>query len=169
MVDVHSPAVRSKNMRAIRSKNTTPELLVRSGLHAAGFRYGLHCRNLPGKPDLVLRKYRTLIYVHGCFWHGHSRCKFFKLPATRPDFWRDKIRKNILNDEKALQKNRAAFWRIAVVWECALKPKNTDQLELLINNLSEWIKSADANQFVEFTAEGGPLPMTKNLSGADYY
>ena len=168
MVDVHSPAVRTKNMRAIRSKNTTPELLVRHGLHAKGFRYGLHCRDLPGKPDLVLRKYRTLIYVHGCFWHGHAGCKFFKLPTTRPDFWRDKIGQNILNDRKALQKNRVALWRIAVVWECALKPKNLVQLELLINSLSEWIKSPNASQLVEFTADGGPLPMTENLPSPDY-
>ncbi len=100
MTDVHSPAVRSKNMQAIRSKNTRPEITVRSLLHAAGFRYRLHVSDLPGKPDLVFPKYRAVIMVNGCFWHGHD-CKFCKLPSTRIDFWKQKIEKNRANDERS--------------------------------------------------------------------
>lgn len=144
MTDVHSPAVRSKNMRAIRSKNTRPEITVRSLLHAAGFRYRLHVSALPGKPDLVFPKYRAVILVNGCFWHGHD-CQFFKLPSTRTNFWKQKIEKNRANDEKALLALKAAKWRVALVWECALRKKNSDVFESLTQKLSAWLRSSDVS------------------------
>lgn len=144
MTDVHSPAVRSKNMRAIRSKNTRPEITVRSLLHAAGFRYRLHVSALPGKPDLVFPKYRAVILVNGCFWHGHE-CQFFKLPSTRTDFWKQKIEKNRANDEKALLALKAAKWRVALVWECALRKKNSDVFESVTQKLSAWLRSSDVS------------------------
>jgi len=121
MVDVHSPEIRSKNMRAIRSANTKPELLVRKALFAAGFRYRLHKGELPGKPDIVLAKYRTVIFVHGCFWHGHG-CKYFKVPKTRPDFWLTKIRANQARDEIVVSQLNQSGWHVIQVWECATRP-----------------------------------------------
>lgn len=144
MTDVHSPAVRSKNMQAIRSKNTLPEITVRSLLHAAGFRYRLHVSTLPGKPDLVFPKYRAVILVNGCFWHGHD-CQFFKLPSTRTDFWKQKIEKNRANDQKALLALKAAKWRVALVWECALRKKNADVFESVTQKLSAWLRSSDVS------------------------
>ena len=144
MTDVHSPAVRSKNMQAIRSKNTRPEITVRSLLHAAGFRYRLHVSDLPGKPDLVFPKYRAVIMVNGCFWHGHD-CKFCKLPSTRIDFWKQKIEKNRANDERSSLALRSAEWRIAIVWECALRKKKADSFENVTQKLSDWLRSLDAS------------------------
>src|SRR5215203_2449784 len=94
MADVHDKKTRSYNMSQIKGKNTKPEILVRKYLHAQGFRFRLHVKNLPGKPDIVLPKYKTVIFVHGCFWHGHKNCKFSKLPTTRTDFWKMKIKRN---------------------------------------------------------------------------
>ncbi len=121
MVDVHSPVIRSKNMRAIRSKNTQPELLVRKALYAAGFRYRLHKKGLPGKPDIVLQKYRTVVFVHGCFWHGHD-CKYFKLPQTRQDFWASKIKATQDRDLVSMTQLNKLGWHIILVWECTTRP-----------------------------------------------
>jgi DNA mismatch endonuclease (patch repair protein) len=120
MTDVHTPEVRSKNMRAIRSGNTKPELLVRKALHAAGYRFRLHSAGLPGKPDIVLPKYRTVIFVHGCFWHGHD-CKYFKLPKTRPEFWSAKIEANRARDARNIAELQQSGWRIILIWECAIR------------------------------------------------
>ena len=98
MADVHSPSVRSYNMSRIKGKNTKPEILVRKFLFAHGFRYRINVKNLPGKPDIVLPKYRTVIFIQGCFWHGHEGCKFFVVPKTRTEWWMDKISHNIEND-----------------------------------------------------------------------
>jgi DNA mismatch endonuclease (patch repair protein) len=120
MADVHSKETRSYNMSRIRSKDTKPELLVRKFLHKNGFRYRLHVKDLPGKPDIVLPKYKTVIFIHGCFWHGHEGCKKASLPKTRPDWWKDKINRNIQNDihaEVALNTNN---WNVIKIWECDL-------------------------------------------------
>ena len=109
-------------MRGIRGKDTKPELVIRSGLHALGFRYRLHVRVLPGKPDLVFPGRKAVIFVHGCFWHGHD-CHLFKWPKTRRAFWHKKITTNRRNDEKHIAALREQDWRILVVWECALKGK----------------------------------------------
>ncbi|MFN8307858.1 MAG: DNA mismatch endonuclease Vsr [Ferruginibacter sp.] len=125
MADVHTKKQRSYNMSRIRAKDTKPEMLVRKFLHANGFRYKLHDKTLPGKPDIVLPKYRTVIFVHGCFWHGHSNCKYFKVPKTRTRWWMDKINRNKANDEKAVKELRKQRWRVVILWECGLKGKNT--------------------------------------------
>ena len=144
MTDVHSPAVRSKNMQAIRSKNTRPEITVRSLLHAAGFRYRLHVSDLPGKPDMVFPNFRAVIMVNGCFWHGHD-CQFFKLPSTRTDFWKQKIEKNRANDARSSLALRAAAWRVAIVWECALRKNIADGFANVTQQLSDWLRSSDVS------------------------
>lgn len=120
MADVVDKATRSRMMSGIRGKNTRPEMIVRKALHAAGFRYRLHGKNLPGRPDLVLPKYQTVIFVHGCFWHGHE-CSEFKWPKTRPDFWRNKIESNLARDGKAIASLRKMGWKVHVIWECDLR------------------------------------------------
>jgi DNA mismatch endonuclease, patch repair protein len=123
MADVHNKATRSYNMAQIKSKNTKPELLVRKFLHGMGFRYRLHAKDLPGKPDIVLPKYKTIIFIHGCFWHGHSNCKYFVTPKTRTDWWLNKINTNKLKDINATKLLKKEKWKIIIVWECALKTR----------------------------------------------
>jgi DNA mismatch endonuclease (patch repair protein) len=122
MADVHSKEIRSKNMAAIKGKNTRPEMLVRKFLYAHGYRYRLHDKKLPGKPDIVLPKYKTVIFVHGCFWHGHKNCKYFVVPKTRTEWWLNKINGNIANDVKAAKALKKEGWKIINLWECGLKP-----------------------------------------------
>jgi DNA mismatch endonuclease (patch repair protein) len=131
MTDVHTPATRSYNMSQIKGKNTKPEMLVRQYLHAQGLRYRLHTKDLPGKPDLVLPKYKTVVFVHGCFWHKHDGCRYFVIPKTRTEFWMNKIGRNVANDIRQQQELAAAGWRVLTVWECELKPAVRD------HNLSE--------------------------------
>lgn len=128
LADVVSPATRSRMMSGIRGKDTKPELAIRRGLHALGFRYRLHARDLPGKPDIVLPRWRAVIFVHGCFWHGHD-CHLFKWPKTRTEFWRQKITTNRQNDEKAVAALHAQGWRVLIVWECALKGRTRRNLD----------------------------------------
>ncbi|PZR19664.1 MAG: very short patch repair endonuclease [Flavobacterium psychrophilum] len=133
MADVHNKATRSYNMSQIKGKNTRPEMLVRRFLHAHGFRYKLHDKSLPGKPDLVLPKYKTAIFIHGCFWHGHEGCRYFVVPKTRTEWWLNKIRGNITNDHKAQDALVAQGWTVIVIWECDLKPaKVNDTLSNLV-------------------------------------
>ena len=120
MVDVLTPKQRSLNMSRIRGKNTKPELTLRRGLHALGFRFRLHRKDLPGCPDLVFPGRRAAIFVHGCFWHGHA-CPMCKMPATRTEFWQVKISGNRDRDERAVSALGAADWRVMVVWECSLR------------------------------------------------
>lgn len=127
-------------MRAIRHKDTSPELLIRRALHARGFRFRLHDKQLPGKPDLVLPRYRAVVFVNGCFWHGHS-CSLFKLPATRTDFWLSKIGGNVDRDNAARAALLAQNWRVATVWECALRGRHRPPRDDVINGLAEWIVS----------------------------
>ncbi len=121
MADVHSKATRSFNMSRIKGKDTKPEMLVRTFLHANGYRYKLHDKTLPGKPDIVLPKYQTVIFVHGCFWHGHKNCRYFVIPKTRTQWWTDKINRNKANDEKAVKALKKDGWKIIIIWECELK------------------------------------------------
>jgi DNA mismatch endonuclease (patch repair protein) len=127
MADVHSKQTRSFNMSRIRSSNTKPEMLVRKFLHANGFRYSLHKKTLPGKPDIVLSKYKTVIFIHGCFWHGHTNCKYFVVPKTRTDWWLNKINTNKANDAKAVKALKKEGWKIITVWECKLKSSGVQQ------------------------------------------
>jgi len=136
MTDVHDFTTRSYNMSRIGAKDTKPELMVRKFLHAKGFRYRLNDKKLPGKPDIVLPKLHTVIFIHGCFWHGHENCRFFVIPKTRTDWWMDKIgqtkQRDALTQNELLQKG----WKINVVWECQLKSgKATETLSQLISEL----------------------------------
>jgi DNA mismatch endonuclease, patch repair protein len=134
MADVHDKKTRSYNMSRIKAKDTKPEMLVRRFLHANGFRYSLHNKKLPGKPDIVLNKYKTVIFVHGCFWHGHKNlpgrqagCKYFVIPKTRTEWWLNKINTNIANDSKALKALKKQGWRVINLWECSLKPAKVEK------------------------------------------
>lgn len=132
MADVHNKATRSYNMSRIKGKNTKPEMMVRKFLFSKGFRYRLHDKRLPGKPDLVLPKYKTVIFINGCFWHGHESCKYFVVPKTRREWWVEKISKNIENDQKNTNSLLEMGWKVIVLWECELKNKN---MELVIDEL----------------------------------
>jgi len=109
-------------MSRIKGKDTKPEMLVRKFLHAKGYRYRLHVKGLPGKPDIVLPKYKTVIFVHGCFWHGHEGCKYFVVPKTKTEWWLKKINSNIANDQKAVAALQKNGWKIITLWECEFKP-----------------------------------------------
>jgi DNA mismatch endonuclease (patch repair protein) len=126
MADVHTKEQRSFNMSRIKGKDTKPEMLVRRFLHANGFRYKLHDKTLPGKPDIVLPKYKTVIFVHGCFWHGHKDCRYFVVPKTRTEWWLHKINGNNANDAKAIKALKKEGWKVILLWECDLKANNFD-------------------------------------------
>ena len=127
MTDVHNKKTRSYNMSMIRSKDTKPEILVRKFLFGNGFRYKLHDKALPGKPDLVFPKYKTVIFIHGCFWHGHEGCKYFVVPKTRKKWWLEKINRNKQLDAENLGKLKNLGWKILTVFECKLKPVNEEK------------------------------------------
>jgi DNA mismatch endonuclease (patch repair protein) len=127
-------------MSGIRGRDTSPELCVRRLLHSLGFRYRLHDRSLPGTPDIVLPKFRTIVQVQGCFWHGHD-CHLFKLPETRREFWIEKINSNRQRDRLANEALIEGGWRVAVVWECALKRKTRNDFSEM---LSTWIRCGDS-------------------------
>lgn len=140
MSDSVSSEVRSRIMSSIRGKNTKPELVLRSGLHQLGFRFRLHDRRLPGKPDIVFPKYQAVIFANGCFWHGHQ-CHLFKWPSTRKEFWRKKITRNQELDHINIGKLMEQDWRVCLVWECALKGKHRLPIDKVIETCSEWLVS----------------------------
>lgn len=121
MNDIVDKVTRSRMMASIKGRDTRPEMLVRRFLHAAGFRYRLHCRNLPGKPDLVLRKYNLVIFVHGCFWHRHKGCHYAYMPSSNSEKWKRKLEGNRKRDEIQKQELLDSGWRVLVIWECGLK------------------------------------------------
>ena len=125
-------------MSGIRGKNTRPEIMIRSLLHRAGFRFRLHVKDLPGKPDIVLPRYRVVVFVHGCFWHGHG-CHLFRWPGTRKVFWRTKIGRNMEVDRDVLVRLKKAEWRVATIWECTLKGRERLDKKVLIQRLVRWI------------------------------
>ncbi len=124
MTDRLTPSRRSWNMSRIPSKNTKTELVVRSLVHSIGYRYRLHRKDLPGKPDMVFSKYRTVIFIHGCFWHRHKGCKITTTPKTNTEFWKKKFNRNIALDAEHQQKLLEAGWKVTVVWQCELKDLN---------------------------------------------
>lgn len=136
-MDIVSGAVRSSMMAGIKGKNTKPEMLVRKALFAAGCRFRLHRKDLPGNPDIVLPGRKVAIFVHGCFWHAHQGCRLAKLPATRPDFWREKLGRNVARDAAAVSALRLQGWRVLVVWECFIRQQR--ELPALAAALSDWI------------------------------
>ncbi|SEB60711.1 T/G mismatch-specific endonuclease [Nocardioides exalbidus] len=145
MPDIVSREVRSRMMSGIRGKDTKPEVVLRKALHRRGFRYKLHDRSLPGRPDLVLPARHAVVLVNGCFWHAHEGCPYFKLPATRPEFWRDKLMANRERDQRNLSLLQDAGWRVAVVWECATRKdfdSTVDQLEGWLRGMSQRVDVA---------------------------
>ena len=138
--DIVPATVRSRMMSGIRGKNTKPELAIRSALHRRGFRFRLHRRDLPGKPDLVFTRLNAVLFVHGCFWHGHD-CHLFRWPKSREEFWREKIGKNIERDRRQRLALAEAGWRIGTVWECALKGKTSLPFESVVDQCAIWLKS----------------------------
>ena len=127
-------------MAGIRGANTKPELILRRGLHSQGFRFRLHDKSLPGKPDLVFPKYRAVVFAHGCFWHGHD-CHLFRMPSTRPDFWSAKIARNREVDRRAEFALSELGWRIGIVWECAIKGRQRLELAEVIAGCEGWLWS----------------------------
>lgn len=145
-------------MSGIQGKDTRPEMFLRSALHRMGFRYRLYTKGLPGKPDLVFPKYRAVIFVHGCFWHRHPGCKYTTNPATRPEFWQAKFAGTIERDHNAIERLTEQGWRVAVVWECALKQRQDAEVMIRV---AEWLNGN--YQFIEIPetpAEPSPQERT---------
>jgi len=148
VTDVVDKKTRSRMMAGIRGKNTRPELVIRKALFAKGLRYRLHVKDLPGKPDLVFPKYKAIIFIHGCFWHHHD-CHLFKWPSTRPDFWKNKIDRNVEVDRRNYAALKAAGWRILTVWECAIKGKMKLSFESVIDEIVEWLQTENMDKTIE--------------------
>ena len=161
VVDSLTPEERSKLMGKIRGKNTKPELLVRSMLHRAGYRFSLHRKDLPGKPDIVLRKYNTVVFVHGCFWHRHKNCKIASTPKSNVEFWQAKFDRNVANDKKHTRKLREMGWHVLTVWECELKKpeKVLQRLEILL---------AARERIEHENASSAAINLTFQVSGFKY-
>lgn len=132
MVDTRTKEQRHKIMAAVRSKDTQPELLVRKYLWGQGIRYRLHVKNLPGTPDIVIPKLKIVIFVHGCFWHGHEGCSLGQLPKSRVEYWKEKIERNKLRDQLIEEKLETYGWRILVIWHCELRTKEAASISLPI-------------------------------------
>ena len=136
MADNHDKATRSYTMSRIKSSDTKPELIVRKYLHSKGLRFRLHDKNLPGKPDVVLKKFKTVIFINGCFWHNHENCKYGKIPKTKTEWWREKLNKTKERDKKAVEDMKMLGFNVIVIWECSLeKDKREETLENLIIKL----------------------------------
>src|SRR4051794_30484536 len=139
MADVVDTATRSRMMSGIRGRNTRIELAVRKALHARGFRYRIDDRRLPGRPDIVLPRWNAVILIHGCFWHAHD-CGLCRIPATRPEFWREKLAGNAARDERTIQALVEMGRRVAVVWECALRGRGAEAVEMVADELGDWLR-----------------------------
>lgn len=137
MTDIVDQQTRSRMMAGIRAKDTKPELALRRALHARGFRFRLHSRYVPGRPDLVLPKHRAVVFVHGCFWHRHEGCRYTTIPATRPEFWRAKFDANVARDSTVRKNLLNHRWRVATVWECALR--KPDRVSATTDLLAAWL------------------------------
>lgn len=138
-MDTVDRRTRSRMMSNIKSKDTNPEMIIRKMLHGEGFRYRLHDRNLPGKPDLIFRKYNAVIFIHGCFWHRHD-CRYFKWPKSRIDFWKEKLNRNADNDRANLLSLLDSGWRVCLVWECSIREADRD-LDSVKSTLIDWLGS----------------------------
>lgn len=137
MTDIVDQQTRSRMMSGIRGKNTKPEIALRKALHARGFRFRLHSTQVYGRPDLILQKYRAVVFVHGCFWHRHEGCRYSTNPSTRPEFWQKKFAGNVARDAVVRDALLNGRWRVATVWECALR--KPDAIESTANLLSSWL------------------------------
>lgn len=137
MADVVSAEKRSQMMAGIRSKNTRPEMIIRKWLHAHGYRFRLHRKDLPGSPDIVLPRYRLAIFAHGCFWHQHENCRIAKLPSTRPEWWAGKLARNKERDREAMRRLEEMGWRVVVIWECETRARDYSPEESLAKFLNQ--------------------------------
>lgn len=153
MTDVVDAATRSRMMAGIQSRNTKPETIIRKGLHARGFRYSLHAKGLPGKPDIVMPRWRVVIFVHGCFWHRHG-CHLSKMPTSNQAFWETKLAANQRRDATVKQQLAEMGWRTAIVWECATRGKlATGNLPHLLDKLESWIRDQAESLVLEIAAD----------------
>ncbi|MDH5179114.1 MAG: very short patch repair endonuclease [Gammaproteobacteria bacterium] len=148
MSDTLTPAQRHKCMSLVKGKDTAPEFLIRKALFAEGFRYKLHDKSLPGKPDLVFPKYKAVIFIHGCFWHMHD-CPAFSWPVTRKAFWKKKITGNAARDKKAVTALNDQGWRVLIVWECALKGKIRLPIDKVITDTAKWLKTGKQDNVIQ--------------------
>ncbi|NGO62444.1 DNA mismatch endonuclease Vsr [Rhizobium daejeonense] len=139
MMDIVDRQTRSRMMAGIRGKDTKPELALRRALHARGFRYRLHAKHVPGRPDLVFPKHHAVVFVHGCFWHRHNGCRYTSTPSTRPEFWQAKFEANVARDATVRAALLESGWRVATVWECALR--KPDKVTVSAELLSAWLMS----------------------------
>ena len=140
MADIVDRATRSRMMAGIRGKNTRPEIALRLALHARGLRYRLHDRKLPGTPDLVFRRFGAVCFVHGCFWHRHAGCHYATIPATRTEFWLAKFDANVKRDRQNRHELLHDGWRVAVIWECALRKEFRPEI---VSNLEQWLRGSE--------------------------
>ncbi len=138
MTDIVDTQTRSQMMARIKSKNTSIETAIRKSLFSRGYRYRINDRKLPGHPDIVLKKYKTIIFIHGCFWHAHN-CSLFKIPSTNKEFWIKKFEQNKLRDIQVIQTLLQNGWRVLVVWECSMKGKNKRKFDSLIEEIEMWL------------------------------
>lgn len=150
MTDIVDSQTRSRMMRGITGKNTRPEMALRSALHRRGLRFGLHRKDLPGKPDIVMPRFNAVIFVHGCFWHRHEHCRLATTPQTRPQFWRDKFAANVARDRSNLARLDEAGWRTAIVWECVLREQDPSAY---VDTLTDWLFSNDKHLEIRATRE----------------
>lgn len=163
MTDNVDSQTRSRMMAGIRGKDTKPELILRRSLHALGFRYRLHVKGMSGKPDLVLPKYRAVIFVHGCFWHRHHECRYASVPSTRREFWASKFRTNVVRDAATRVALLQAGWRVATIWECALRTEAS--VDAARDVVAAWLKGdskvleVGGQDFVIPTKNGSDLPL----------
>ena len=146
MSDVHTPEQRHKNMAAIHSSSTKPELKLRRALWSLGFRYRINEKDLPGKPDIVLPKYRTVVFIHGCFWHGHKDCKYYTVPKTNTEFWTAKVTRNLQRDQEVWRQLEAKGWYVIIIWECELKKY---RFEDTVNSVAaEIVRNGNTYQYI---------------------
>lgn len=162
MADVKTPEERSRNMAAVKGKDTKPEMIVRKYLFSRGLRFRVQVRKLPGTPDIVLPKYKTAIFVNGCFWHGHEGCKYFRLPKSNVEFWKEKIERNIERDKESMQALFDLGWKVVRVWECELR--NKANREETLNKIYTSITSPDGSCY---SFEETDVPMAAEPE-ADY-
>lgn len=145
VTDIKTPEQRSRNMAAIKGKDTKPEMIMRKYLFSRGLRFRVQVRKLPGTPDIVLSKYKTVIFVNGCFWHGHEGCKYFRLPKSNVEFWKEKIERNIERDRESMQALLDLEWKVIRVWECELR--NKANREETLNRIYTNITSSDGSVY----------------------
>ena len=154
MADTFTPEARHRVMSRIRAKNTRPEVMVRKALFARGFRYRINDRRYPGRPDIVLPKYKAMIFVNGCFWHGHDHCRMFHVPSTNTDWWKAKFKRNRSRDARITRALTVMGWRVCHVWECAFRGTSRLPFEQVIDTIEAWILCG-IGQTVEIRGEHG--------------